>query len=226
MAAFGTWMSRLPADTELALAQLPGRDGRRREACASVIEAAEGLAHAVTAGAARPRVWFGHSMGALIAFEAARRLAGTGHAPAALVVSGRRGPTRPDPLPPIADLPLAAFVHEIQARYGGIPDTVLQDAELRALLLPPLHADTAAVEAYRREPGPELACPILAYGGLDDPHATEVDLQAWCAETTGPFRIRRFPGGHFYLQPARDQVLAALADDLADLNVPAQPIIS
>jgi surfactin synthase thioesterase subunit len=215
VATFAGWLYHLPETIELALTQLPGRDGRRSEpCCATVVEAAAGLASAIQREAPRPRVLFGHSFGALIAFEAARMMAGTPHAPLLLAVSGRRAPTLPETRTAISHLAKDSFISEAKLRYGGIPDVVLQEPELLDFLLPILRADFACVEAYRHQPGPALPGALVAYGGVDDPHAPAHELTAWRDQTTGYFKLRQFLGGHFFVQSQRDEVLAGLADDV------------
>ena len=215
MATFAAWSRRLPADVGVVLAQLPGRDNRRNEACCTTAsQAADAIAKALLELGAVPCVLFGHSMGALIAFETSRRLQAAGAPAAALVVSARRAPALADPLPPIAHLPMEAFLDEVQRRYGGIPQAVRDEPELRDLLVPTLRADVALVESYRHSAGEPLASPIFAYGGLDDPHATYAELLAWQRESAAVGRTRQFAGGHFYLQSALDQVLDALLSDL------------
>jgi medium-chain acyl-[acyl-carrier-protein] hydrolase len=215
MAMFGGWIRRLPADVALILAQLPGRDGRRGEpSCRTAQQAADGVAGALAGRDAVPRVLFGHSMGALIAFETARRLQQAGRPPSALIVSAHRAPSLPDPRPPIGHLPMDPFLEEVQRRYGAIPAVVLDTPELRDLLLPALHADIGLVERYHYEPGEPLTCPILAYGGVEDPDATVEDLRTWGRETTARGSVRQFPGGHFYFRETPDQLLSALLADL------------
>ena len=82
----------------------------------------------------------------------------------------------------------------VQDRFSGIPRAVLDDPELVSLLIPTLRADVALVEQYQyREDGP-LSCPIAAYGGTSDSHATEDDLLAWGCETTRGLWARMFAG--------------------------------
>jgi len=214
IAAFAGWVHRLPAAFELALVQLPGRDGRRQESSPRTIgDVADGLAAAIRSTPPRKRVFFGHSMGALIAFEAARRLAGSAHTPSLLVAAGRRAPSLPEWRTPISHLPADEFASVVGERYGGLPDVVLADPELRDLFLPILQADLASVEGYRYLDGPRLDCPIAAYAGMEDPHAPAGDSPRWRRETSSTFLSRAFPGGHFFVQSARDQVLAALIED-------------
>jgi surfactin synthase thioesterase subunit len=112
-------------------------------------------------------------------------------------------------------LPDDEFVAEVRQRYGGIPDQVLQDRELLALLLPCLRADITAVETYSYSVGELLACPISAFAGTEDARVPLDELDAWRQETTGPFKVELLPGGHFFVESARPRLLRALSAALA-----------
>jgi surfactin synthase thioesterase subunit len=156
-------------------------------------------------------------MGAIVAFETLRRLNAEGRGPCRrLLVSGRRAPSVADPDPPLAALADDAFLAELQRRYGGIPQEVLEHRDLLQLLLPGLRADIEALEGHVHRPGPPLACPISAYGGAQDPRAARRDLEPWAEETTGATTVEVFPGGHFYLQAGRRALVEAIASTLAD----------
>jgi medium-chain acyl-[acyl-carrier-protein] hydrolase len=216
VAAFAPWAELLSPSIDLAIVRLPGRESRIREPfCPSAIEAAKLAAGEIAAFTDLPCAVFGHSMGAVVAFEIARRLRQIGRPPIMLGVSGWRGPSLPERLPPLAHLPVDEFALAIQDRFGAVPRAVLEDRELLALLIPTLRADVGLVERYRYQTDLPLSCPIVAYGGESDPHATESDLQTWGRETSGAHHVRLFPGGHFFLQSARDQLLAHLKRDLA-----------
>jgi medium-chain acyl-[acyl-carrier-protein] hydrolase len=101
---------------------------------------------------------------------------------------------------------------------------VLAHAELLQLLLPVLRADFAACETYQYQPGPPLACPISAFGGLRDPHVTRAMLDAWAEQTGGGHAVRMFPGDHFFLNGDRQLLLATIARDLSKrVNLAAAP---
>jgi medium-chain acyl-[acyl-carrier-protein] hydrolase len=134
-----------------------------------------------------------------------------------MFVSGRRGPSLPDPLPPVANLPTDEFVTEVRRRYDAVPDAVLADPELTQLLVPGLRADFAMLESYRYEPATPLDCPIVACGGASDPHASRQELEAWRRQTRSRFSVHTFGGGHFYLQHEREAVTALVAAQLSVL---------
>jgi surfactin synthase thioesterase subunit len=159
---------------------------------------------------------FGHSMGAVLAFELTRRLRDRNMPPPAhLFVSGASAPQLPR-----ADLGLRfiedgqAFLEAVAATYGGVPRIVLESRELRAAAVGPLRADLSITEPYVFAGGAPLDCPLTAYGGQADPNVTAAALAAWREQTTGAFRCRVFDGGHFYLNRARDALMADIVNSV------------
>lgn len=218
-AAYAAWPDLLPPDVEVCRVQLPGRENRWREAPFTVIATlVEALAEAVQPYLDLPFAFFGHSMGALIAFELTRYLRRHSTAlPAQLFVSGRWAPHQPAPDTPIYQLPEAEFIAALRQRYNNIPDVVASDPELRALYIPLLRADVTLLDTYAYLPDRPLMCPIFACGGIDDRRVPRAALEEWATHTTAPLSVRQFPGGHFYLQDARSMLLQVLAQDLASL---------
>jgi len=207
----------LPPAIELVVIQLPGRETRLREpplrqlsaVIAAVLPALRSLRD-------KPYAFFGHSMGAVIAWGVAQALAAEGQPlPARLVLSGRRAPGVPDRDPPLRHLSDERFVDEINRRYGGIPPQVAADRDIMALLLPGLRADIAALETHEPEAGCPLDVPLTVLGGSEDERASSTDLEAWRHLTTGTFNMKVFPGGHFYLNHHRDSVVSDVVRELA-----------
>jgi surfactin synthase thioesterase subunit len=216
---FRLWSHGLPPELEVVAVQLPGREGRLREPALTCVAAIVGaLLPALLPCLDRPFALFGHSMGATVAREVVRALqSGGGPMPEHLFVSARRAPQLPDPYPPVSHLPDHELVEELNRRYGGIPAEVLQHAELMALLLPSLRADLSALETFAVLPGTALNVPLTVLGGTEDARTPLEHLEAWRDETTGAFRLRMFPGDHFYLNARRDELLAELSATLAPL---------
>ncbi|WP_432011116.1 thioesterase II family protein [Streptomyces cucumeris] len=180
--------------------QYPGRQDRRDEEPVRELGVLAGLvAEALEPGMHRPLVLFGHSMGATLAFELAQRL------PVAhLIVSGRRAPSQPR-----ADQDHLASDDELLAAVtamGGTSPEVMEDDELRALILPSLRADYYAAETYRWESAPPLDTPITVCIGDEDPKTTVEQAHAWAGHTTAPTKVEVFSGGHFYLIDHQDRV--------------------
>lgn len=211
------WWKGVPAGVEVLPVQLPGRESRIGEPpYRSVEELMPPLVEGLRPFMDLPFAFLGHSMGALVAFELARHLAGEGlPGPVRLFASGHRGPSLPDTRPPAYALPEPEFIEEMR-RLNGTPEEVLQHREILDMLLPLLRADFEFCETYRYSPGAPLRCPISALGGVADADVSREQLEAWRAETEGPFTMRLFPGGHFYLASDPQPVLREIAPELQE----------
>jgi medium-chain acyl-[acyl-carrier-protein] hydrolase len=216
------WARQAPSTVEVCAVQPPGRESRLSERPHTRMgELMDAAVEALQPYLDVPFAVFGHSMGALLAFEFARRIRRAGSpTPVRLFVSGHRAPDRPRQHAAIAHLPDGEFVAEIRRRYAGVPDEILRQPDLLALFLPCLRADMSLIEHYRCEDDAPLDCPISAYGGREDPEAGEAELAAWQTQTRAGFTMRRFPGSHFYLRDARTELLAAVWGDLAAVAEP------
>ena len=215
---FRTWPMELPAAVEICGVQLPGHGNRFRE---PLIDRMEPLVNAVTPMLIpymdRPSAFFGHSMGALIAFEVARRLRrDCAPEPECLFVSGRPAPQVPDTERRTYDLPEPEFLKELR-RLNGTPREVLEHPELLQLTLPIIRADFGLCQNYRYVPDAPLAYPIFAFGGVDDPEVSLEQLRAWSDQTTASFSHRLLPGDHFFLISARAVLLKTLSGVLEQL---------
>lgn len=210
------WRSVLAPDVDVRPVLLPGRESRVREAPYRSIDDLIGpLCDGLAPFLDRPYVFFGHSFGSLVAYEAARRLLDAGlPGPAALIVSARPAPRLPRWRRRFSDLDDVQFLAKVGA-LNGTPPQVLEQPGLVRLLLPGLRADFEANENYTWQPGAALHCPISAYMGAEDPAVDRDELLAWHAETSGEFTLRVFPGDHFYLADGRPDVLSAVAQDVA-----------
>ena len=208
---FQTWSAGLWNAAEVLAIELPGR-GRRFSAPleTQVGSLVEGITTALLPYLDKPYAMFGHSLGALLAFEVARHVKHQNQPePRHLMVSGRDAPHWPNPTPPIHHLPDAEFIAAIR-RYNGTPEAVLANPELLDLFLPVLRADFKLAEAYDYTPGPNLSCPITVYGGTEDDHTTPDGLGAWQQLTDGPFNSHLFEGDHFFLQTQQKTLLTEI----------------
>ncbi|MGO4426571.1 thioesterase II family protein, partial [Streptomyces sp. MCAF7] len=151
---------------------------------------------------------FGHSGGALLAFELARALRERGQpAPTRLFLSAEPPPDVPRSATKLHTLDDAKLVQQLRAR-GGTPPEIAENEELMELLLPVVRADFTWYETYEYQPGPQLASPVTAFVGHDDPIVGAEAVSGWRSHTTGSFETRGVTGGHFFVQDAMEEIVS------------------
>lgn len=211
---FRRWR-QLAADVEVYAVELPGHGVRIREAPGTHLSTMVGqIAQAMLAYAEKPFAFFGHSMGALIAFELARRLRReAGIEPVHLFVSGREAPQVPVSDALYHTLPDDELKNALRD-LNGTPTEVFESSELIQLVLPVLRADFELVETYVYSDDAPLSCPITAFGGKRDATVRAQKLEPWREQTTASFALRMFEGDHFFLRQAAEPLLRALTNEL------------
>lgn len=207
---YRAWGLDAPWGVEVCGVQYPGRGDRFDVPPATDLESllddlVPGLSRGRTGEELASTVLFGHSMGALVAYEAARRLAVTGRPPGALVVSGQPAPlrSRGGALHRASDAELLADL----TRLGGTASDVMDNRALLEALLPAVRSDYRIAETYRPLPGAPLGIPVTVLYADDDPEVTADEAAAWAGVGTGPCAVEVFGGGHFYLETRRADVL-------------------
>jgi surfactin synthase thioesterase subunit len=156
----------------------------------------------------RPFAFYGHSMGALIAFELAHELRARGRPePVALFLGAAPAPPIPRRLAVASwsDAELITAVKQISDQPA-----MLEHPELVKLALPMIRNDLTLCVSYVYQVRPMLTCPITVFGGADD-EIVRAELDAWRAETTGPFEVEMMQGGHFFLRTCCDALFEGLA---------------
>lgn len=209
---FAPWSTKLPSGIDVAAVRYPGRADRLAEPPpASMPLLVDAVADALEPLADRPIVLFGHSLGALVAYEVARELTRRDLPPAHLIVSGRRAPGD-EPGGTKHLLPEDDLVAEL-VRLGGTDPGLLAGEDARSVFMPAIRADFRLAENYRWLPGREPACPLTVLLGDDD---SEIDAERagrWAEHAAaGGFATHVFPGGHFYLVPQDEAVLSLLVE--------------
>lgn len=215
-AAFHSWTPELPAFVQICPVLLPGRETRLSEPlCTQLDPLVDAMDGELRPWLDTPYAVFGHSMGALLAFEWVRRLQREGASmPAWLFLSGRRGPDAPGDANSLHSLPDYELVNELARLYNGIPPEFLGNETLMEVFLPILRADIAVVESYSFHEDKPLDCPITVFSGMNDESVSWDQLLAWKRHTSQRrFAIQILPGGHFYPQlPLLRTISATLAD--------------
>lgn len=197
-----------PAVDVLAI-QYPGRQDRRAEPPIDDMAVLADRIHDILRRQPElPLTLFGHSMGAVLAFEVSRRLEASGTGPVRMFASGRRGPStyRDESVHRRDDAGILAEVRGM----NGTASSVLGDEEMMRAALPALRADYRATETYSCAPEITVSCPISALVGSDDPKTTADEAGVWARHTSGSFDLQVFPGGHFFLTDQAYEVIRLL----------------
>lgn len=211
--AYLSWRREFAPHVEVLPALFPGRDDRGDEQPVSDIDAlVTELAAAVADRADRPFALYGHSMGALLAFELAHAVTELGKAPVCLVVSGCDAPHRHKPAhgPDETDEELTGVLLEL----GGTDPEIVDYPELLGAVIRTLRTDLALEQRYRFRWRPPLSAPVTAVAGADDPCVTWDGLTAWSELTRGRARIELVRGGHFPRGAGRQELLAVIRQEM------------
>jgi surfactin synthase thioesterase subunit len=205
VASYHAFCKDLPAHIIPFVVRLPGREASRQQAALTDFnDIVTCLTKAIQPALGKSPVFFwGHSMGALVAFEVARLLKQE-QKPTCLIVSGHVAPQIPAPLKstPVAKMNDAQFVGLLQS-YGGMPQAILDNPDLLQLILPQLRADLIALEGYRYVSGTPLDNDIFCINGNTDHMVNPSNILAWREQTTGEFSSRWLPGSHFFINENR-----------------------
>lgn len=192
--------------------QYPGRQDRHSEPFVENIDDMADQAFAELEPLTNaPVALFGHSMGAVLAFEVARRLETlAGHPPVLVFVSGSRAPSRYLEEPASGDEGLIALMREL----GGTDPRVLDTPDVLAVFLPPFRNDYRALQAYHCAPDVGISAPVIVMTATDDPKTSVADARAWHEHTTGGGQVHTFAGGHFYLERQSTRVIEVITQEL------------
>jgi len=215
---FKKWGEMLPSTVQVIPVELPGRGARLQEpafiSLPALIEELTGLIRPLLN---KQFFFYGHSMGATIAFELARALRRKyGCEPEALFVGGRRAPQVASGEPVTYHLPKSEFIEDL-IKLDGTPKEVIENDELMEMMIPLLRADFQLIQTYEYTPDTPLRCPISVYGGLQDCHVPRDLLLPWKEQTKSRFSLHMLPGDHFFLRSSQAQLLRSIARELRDI---------
>lgn len=206
--AAGRWRV-LPVD-------LPGRERRILERPhRNVVEAAVHCVDDVVAGLRErePVLLFGHSLGAVLAYELAHLLSDRDVTVEGLIVSGSPGPwTQRERR--ATGLPDEQFLIRVE-EFAGFRHEALNHPEMRDLILPALRADCEMHENYVPSRDDPVSVPICSVRGSSDGLVTAEQARQWKQATTEAFGYVEFPGDHMYLVDSAQEVLDLAAAQFA-----------
>jgi acyl transferase domain-containing protein/surfactin synthase thioesterase subunit/SAM-dependent methyltransferase/acyl carrier protein len=216
---YQSWLNKFPENIEVCPIQLPGRENRLSETPLTRLKPlVENLAAAIEPYLDRPFAFFGHSVGGLIAFELTRYLRkNSQEQPSCLFVAASRPPQLPDLSNPLHNLGDAPLLEALQ-RWQGIPAAIAEDESAIKLYLPTIRADLAVLETYFYRQEEPLDCPIVAFGGLEDPTLNKGELTAWQQQTRRQFTLKMFSGNHFFVGENTTPIIETIIHTLNQLG--------
>ena len=209
------WQENMPEGVEVCPVQLPGREDRISEPPFTKLSSlVQTMIDALSPYLDVPFAFFGHSLGAKIAFEFARELRRKKNIqPVHFFASGSLPPHIPEPRP-LHHLSEQEFINELR-RYSTMSETVLQNKELKKMFLPILRADFSLDETYIYYKDDPLNCPISVLGGTEDKEASQEELAGWRQHTLSSFNFQSFPGDHFFIKSSQSLVLNSISQVLS-----------
>jgi medium-chain acyl-[acyl-carrier-protein] hydrolase len=215
---FNLWSKELPNTIEVCAVHLPGRESRINEPTVNVMsELVERLVCGLREALQGTFAIYGHSIGALIAFEFVRELRRRGQPPPIhLFVSGLRAP-QCVPLSPTYQLNDQELVASITRRYGKLTQAILADSDVLSLFLRVVRADLMLMDTYHYVEEPPLAVPLAAYGGNRDATVDFSMIEAWRMHGSLSFRAQMFDGDHFFPDTTRAEVIRTIIRDLGPI---------
>lgn len=214
--AFHSWHPIFSDNIELIVINYPGRETRFTEKPVNdPEEMVSEIVNSLSDYSDKPFVLFGHSMGAMLAYfvtcELQRKQL---MMPEILFVSGMRAPhiaSRSEPVKQMNDEDLVNSLN----KYGGMPAELFKNKELLQIFLPIIRADLEMLGRVPVEKSDNVNVPIFAYGGELDQTFTKDDLQQWDQYSDVEFKLHLMPGGHFYINQHRNELLRAIEDDIS-----------
>ena len=212
---FAPWARELDSTFKVLGVDLPGHGSRFKDAlCESIHLMAASAAEVISAAengtgrSSKRFAFYGHSLGAVVAYETARLLdKGCLASLDTLFVGAARAPETLSPVPKISHLDDTGFLEAVQARYGGLPAVLFEEPELLNMVLPVLRSDFLAYENYQSAPGPSLHLSVAGFFGRQDAVVTSTSMEQWSQVSSGPFQLHAMDGGHFFLNDCRDCLL-------------------
>ncbi|MFF3458212.1 thioesterase II family protein [Streptomyces sp. NPDC002730] len=207
---FARWRARFPADVQVLPVRLPGRETRLREP--RITDSGQLLVELDTYLGPLldvPHAFYGHSLGALVAYRFALHRVRAGQRPPLLVgVGACAAPHLPTPLVEQSDLPDEGLLAAL-ARYGTLPPYLFERPKWLSILLSTMRDDLQLARSLRDGAGERLPSPLYAFAGAEDLVATAPAVAAWSRYTSAAFDLRTVPGGHFFVRDAELPTLLA-----------------
>jgi acyl transferase domain-containing protein/surfactin synthase thioesterase subunit/short-subunit dehydrogenase len=195
--AFSGWRKKIPDDIDLCLIQLPGHELRRGEPLLATLDPViSGITQSLRQYLDVPYVFFGHSMGALLAVEVAKNLIKLNVPLPKYLILSSASPITEVSRQDLSSLSDEDFIDFINKNFGGIPSSLLENKEILKEFLPTMRADFSILNSL--PPLKEaLNIPVTTIYCMDDPSNSEESINKWASTTRASYQSIKLPGGHF-----------------------------
>jgi surfactin synthase thioesterase subunit len=207
---FFPWEKFLHSDFNIYAFQAPGREDRIGEDLIDNLEllVQKGSAELLKL-ANKPIILFGHSLGAVIAFEITKLIEKQGIEPKCLIVSGRQPPHLSLKMPPISELSDQDLLKGL-LDLEGTDREIVKHPELLEIILPIIRADFKIGEKYLLPIQDQINCPIIAIGANNDPWVKVDELSQWQKFTRQECQLKTISGDHFYVKNDFQEIVQLL----------------
>jgi len=199
---YKNWPSHLGDDVSVYPVILPGRERRFSESPYVSLESLiDDFMEVIKPYLDKPFAFFGHSMGALIAFEVTKRIEQhTSYKPNHLFISAKAAPHIETSKQHKHLLSNSSLIEELR-KVNGTDAVILENKELMDVMLPVIRADFQLLETYRYNPGYLINTPMTVFGGMNDEEVNHNELVEWVALSRHKhFQLNLFRGDHFFIQ--------------------------
>lgn len=213
---FADWHRHMEDNVEVVAIQPPGRGERFTEPpIGNLSRMVNELADAIVPFLEKPFSLFGHSNGALVAFELAREMERRHHSFEIehLFIAGNPAPQLRRFDPALHDLPDEELKVKLR-ELNGTPAEILENSELLSFFLPVLRADFSLAETHKFDPSTLLSTDLTLFGGKEDIDISEDDLLGWAELVDGDAKLFMVDGGHFFIHESRKSVCSIVSNTL------------
>jgi surfactin synthase thioesterase subunit len=205
---FSDWNKFLGDDIAVCSVQLPGRESRFHEPrFTSFKDLIDELYDQLVPYLEQPYAFYGHSLGALIAYSLTYQCyLDQSPLPLALFVGAHCAPHLPHSFPSCKNMNFQE-IRDFLLKFGGFPQEIVNSPEWMEVLLPIVRDDFLVCESYNSRTIEALPCPLFSFGGLLDKMVSYQDILAWRCHTTQQFESYFYSGGHFFLKTHKQLLL-------------------
>ena len=190
---------KLPEGIGLGIIELPGRGEKYFENFYSEpLKLINDLVEELQTNIQIPTIYWGHSLGANIAFELTATMKDRNMVlPQHVIVSGSVPSSFEKERKNWEKMNDDKLLHEIK-EFGGTPKEIFDNKELLQILLPMLRSDLILGSKFPERKGCYTAVEASVLSGKNDT-IKEIELQAWSDHFNIVNPIKWFEGGHFFI---------------------------